>query len=242
MNSSEWNGFPRHDFVVNGREAFLVAPHNPAPGRPWIWRTEFFGHQPQGDLALLKLGYHAAYINMQNMFGGPESMLHMDAFHLHATHHFGLSKKVVLEGFSRGGLYAFNWAARKPDCVAGIYVDAPVCDFKSWPGGLGKGQGSPGDWAQCKAVYGLTQEQALAYRQNPIDVLAPIAAARIPILSICGDADTVVPFEENTVIIAERYRALGGKITVIAKPGVGHHPHSLEDPQPIVDFVLAATK
>ena len=242
MNSSEWNGFSCHDFVVNGREAFVVAPHDAAPGRPWIWRTEFFGHQPQGDLALMNLGFHAAYINMQNMYGGPESMLHMDAFHLHLTYHHGLSKKAVLEGFSRGGLYAFNWAARKPDCVAAIYVDAPVCDFKSWPAGLGKGQGSSGDWAQCKAVYGLTQEQALGYRQNPIDVLAPIAAARIPILSICGDADTVVPFAENTAIVEQRYRALGGKITVINKPGVEHHPHSLEDPQPIVDFVLAATR
>ena len=36
----------------------------------------------------------------------------------------------------------------------------------------------------------------------------------------------------------QRYKALGGKIEVILKPGVDHHPHSLKDPQPIVDFLL----
>jgi len=37
------------------------------------------------------------------------------------------------------------------------------------------------------------------------------------------------------------HKALGGPITVIVKPGVGHHPHSLKDPQPIVDFVYKHT-
>ena len=30
-----------------------------------------------------------------------------------------------------------------------------------------------------------------------------------------------------------------GPIEVIHKPGIGHHPHSLKDPKPIVEFVLA---
>src|SRR5207302_9867610 len=37
------------------------------------------------------------------------------------------------------------------------------------------------------------------------------------------------------------YRELGGSITVIAKAGVGHHPHSLQNPFPIVAFVLEHT-
>jgi hypothetical protein len=28
---------------------------------------------------------------------------------------------------------------------------------------------------------------------------------------------------------------------VIRKPGIGHHPHSLVDPAPIVKFILNAT-
>ena len=87
----------------------------------------------------------------------------------------------------------------------------------------------------------MSEEEALAYRLNPIDNLEPLAKAKIPLLHICGEADDVVPIEENTRLLERRYRELGGPITVIAKPGVGHHPHSLADPAPIVAFVLAHT-
>lgn len=60
-------------------------------------------------------------------------------------------------------------------------------------------------------------------------------------LSVVGDADEVVPLSENTAFVEKRLKELGWKIEVIHKPGVGHHPHSLEDPKPIVDFVLEHT-
>ena len=235
---STWNGFERRDFVVEGRACLLVLPREAAPGKPWIWRTEFFGHEPQGDLALLAKGFHVAYMDVQNLYGAPAALDLIDKFHAHLSGERGLSKKPVLEGFSRGGLYSLNWAARNPDRVACIYNDAPVCDFKSWPGGKGKGKGSNGDWANVLKVYGLTEEQALSYKLNPVDNLAPLAKAKIPLLHVCGEADDVVPMDENTRLVEARYKALGGEITVIAKPGVGHHPHSLKDPAPIVDFVL----
>jgi pimeloyl-ACP methyl ester carboxylesterase len=236
--NAQWNGFERRDFTVDGRKCFVVLPKTPAAGKPWIWRTEFFGHEPQADLALLNKGFHAAYIDVQNMYGAPVAMGHMDAFHAHLVKEFGLSHKTTLEGFSRGGLFAFNWAAKNPEKVACIYVDAPVCDFKSWPGGKGKGKGSPGDWQRCLKVYGLSEDEALKYKLNPVDNLEPLAKAKIPILSVCGETDDVVPMDENTRIVKQRYKQLGGPITVIAKPNNNHHPHSLKDPAPIVDFVL----
>jgi pimeloyl-ACP methyl ester carboxylesterase len=239
--AAEWNGFEKREFVVDGNRCLLVLPKTVAPGRPWIWRTEFFGHEPQGDIALLGKGFHVAYMDAQNMYGAPVALDRMDKFHTHLTKEFGLSKKTVLEGFSRGGLFAFNWAARNPDKVASIYVDAPVCDFKSWPGGKGKGKGSGGDWKRCLEAYGLTEEQALAYKLNPVDNLAPLAKAKIPILSVCGEADKTVPIDENTRLVEKRYKELGGEIVVIAKPNCDHHPHSLKDPMPIVEFVLKHT-
>ena len=95
------------------------------------------------------------------------------------------------------------------------------------------------EWAKCKAVYGLTEQQAVEYADGPLDNLQLLAQARIPILCVCGVADTVVPMEENTDVLEERYRALGGPIQVISKPDCEHHPHSLEDPTPIVEFVMA---
>ena len=64
----------------------------------------------------------------------------------------------------------------------------------------------------------------------------------MPLLHVCGAADTVVPVSVNTAVVEKRYKALGGSIKVILKDGVGHHPHSLKDPKPIVDFILKHTK
>ncbi|RLS56766.1 MAG: alpha/beta hydrolase [Planctomycetota bacterium] len=239
--TSTWNGFNRIDCMVASRKCILVIPVTRAAGSPWIWRTEFFGHEPQADMALVAKGFHIAFIDMQNMYGGPEAMALMDRMYEHAITDRGLSKKVVLEGFSRGGLFSLNWGILHPDRVACIYNDAPVCDFKSWPGGKGKGPGSALDWQRCLEAYRLSEEEALAFRGNPIDNLASLAAAKVPLLHVCGDADEVVPFEENSALLATRYRELGGPITVIAKPGVKHHPHSLQDPEVIVSFILKHT-
>jgi pimeloyl-ACP methyl ester carboxylesterase len=143
----------------------------------------------------------------------------------------------VLEGLSRGGLIIYNWAKANPTKVACIYADAPVCDIKSWP----RDHSSAATWAQCLAVYGLTNEQAAVFTGNPIDGLEPLAKAKVPLLHIVGDADVVVPVAENTAVLAARYRALGGSIEIISKPGIGHHPHSLTDPTPIVTFILQHT-
>ena len=86
--------------------------------------------------------------------------------------------------------------------------------------------------------YGFkSEEEARAYPRNPVDALAPLAAAKVPLLHVFGDADEVVPWEENTGVIAERYKKLGGDITLIRKPGVHHHPHGLDDSTPIVEFI-----
>lgn len=238
---NQWFGFDRLDFLVAGRPCLLILPNSPRPGRPWIWRTEFFGHEPQADLSLLAHGFHVAYMDMQDMYGAPPAMECMDAFHAFLTAQHALSARAVLEGFSRGGLFALNWAARQPAKVACLYLDAPVCDFKSWPAGRGTSAPSPDDWQRCKAMYGLTEEQALAYPLNPVDNLRPLRAANLPILCVCGGADTIVPMSENTSLLESRYRELGGQITVIAKPECDHHPHSLPDPAPIVTFILAHT-
>ncbi|MEK7951456.1 GDSL-type esterase/lipase family protein [Luteolibacter soli] len=238
---SDWNGYQRLDFQLAGRPALLVRPKTPAHGNPWIWRTEFFGHEPQGDVGLLENGFHVAYIDVQNLYGAPVALEAMDHLHAFLTKYYSLSKKTTLEGFSRGGLFAFNWAALHPDQTAALYVDAPVCDFKSWPGGKGLAPGSPEDWQRLIKVYNFPDEAAaLAWKGNPVDNLAPIAKARIPILAVIGDADEAVPISENIDLVEKRYQDLGGHIEVIRKPGGKHHPHSLPDPKPIVDFVLKA--
>lgn len=242
--ASDWHGFVRHDFKVDGRKAYVVEPEQAAPGRPWCWRMRFPGVAINDDLVLLKRGWHIAYIDMPNLFGSPKAIAVMDGFYDLMTGKHDLSKKPILKGLSRGGLFVFNYAAAHPDRVTAIYGDAPVCDFKSWPGGKGKGGGSAGSWKQLFKAYDFADEaEAMAYKKNPIDNLAPIAAAKIPVLIVAGDSDKVVPFEENGGLIESRYKALGGDITVILKPGCDHHPHGLpDDPAPILDFIDKHTK
>jgi pimeloyl-ACP methyl ester carboxylesterase len=239
---TEWNGFDKHDFSLDGRPGLVVKPAKPAPGRPWIWRTEFFGHEPQGDIALLNAGWHVAYFKVSDMYGAPQSIALMDRFHAHAVREFGLSPRAVLEGFSRGGLYAVNFAAAHPDKTAALYLDAPVLDIRSWPGGKGRGKGSAQCWKQALEIYGLTEDTAKDFKGNPLDKAEALAKAGIPIVAVVGDADDVVPYDENAKPFAEKFRAAGGTIEVIVKPGVNHHPHSLKDPKPIVDFLLKHVK
>lgn len=239
---SDWQGFERYQFAVAGRRCWVVTPQAAAEGRPWIWRARFFGHEPQADIALLKEGFHLAYCDVGGLFGSPRAVRHWNAFYQLVTEKHGLARRPALEGMSRGGLIIYNWASANPEKVACIYGDAPVCDFKSWPGGKGKGKGGGGAWLACLKAYGLAEADALAYRHNPIDNLQPLARAGVPLLHVVGDADVVVPVAENTSIIESRYKKLGGSIQVIHKPGVGHHPHSLKDPGPIVAFVLRHTR
>ncbi len=236
--TGEWNGYAKHELMIAGKFVTIVAPKSAAAGRPWVWHGEFFGHKPAPDIALLGKGFHIVYMKINDMLGSPGAVKLWNECYAELTTKYGLSKKPALVGLSRGGLYCYNWAIANPDKVSCIYADAPVCDFKSWPGGKGKGKGDAKNWALVPKLWGFKDEaEALAYKGNPVDSLAPLAQHKVPLLHVFGDADDVVPWEENTGLIESRFKALGGSITLIRKPGVGHHPHGLEDSTPIVEFI-----
>jgi len=240
---STWQGFDRYDFQVDGKPAIVVAPKEPLPGNPWAWRGEFFGAYANVDVDLVSNGFYLVYLRIPDLFGCPRAVKYWDDFYQELTGRFGFAKRAALIGLSRGGLYCYDWAIANPDKVACIYADAPVCDFKSWPGGrlkgLGKGDGSATEWSKMLKAYGFKSDaEAIAYRGNPVDNLKPLAEARVPLLHVYGTADTTVPWQENTGVVAERYRQLGGDITLIPKPGGAHHPHGLDNPAPIVNFIL----
>ncbi len=224
-----------HRFTYQGRDAIVVTPDSVATGRPWIWRPAFFGAFDSVDRALLREGFHIVYYDLTHGYGAPSTLDAGDSFYRHAVDSLRLSPKVTLEGFSRGGYFVLNWAARNPEKVACIYVDAPVCDLLSWPG-----RHQPDMWHDALRLWDITDEQATgetlaAYRP---ELLQPLAAHHIPVIAVCGDSDTDVPFNENMKIWRDRYSALGAPVELILKQGVGHHPHSLDNPEPIVDFIL----
>jgi len=239
----QWHGHARQRFQFEGAEAWVVVPATPLPGNPWSWCLMFpdaFTERCAAP-ALVARGFHHAFLDVGNTFGSPAAVAKLDRFHDELVRR-GLAPRPALIGISRGSLYAHRFASDHPDKVSVIYGDAGVCDIRSWPGGamIGrKGRGSPGDWTELKKLYGFADDaEALAWTGNPIDTLAPLAKAGVALIHVVGDADDVVPPEENGLVVAERYRALGGTVVVIHKPGVGHHPHGLEDPTPVVEFII----
>lgn len=235
-------GYEGYDFIFRNRDAKIVLPKRTAPGHPWVWRARFWGHEPQTDIALLERGFHVVYYDVAEMFANEESLTIWDDYY-QFLFNAGLSTKAVMEGMSRGGVYVYRWAARYPERVAAIYADAPVLDLKSWPGGKGQSKGSPEDWETFKKDFNFkTEDEAIAFKGNPLDLISLIAGAGFPMLHVVGDADDIVPVAENTLPFEQKIKAEGGSIQVIHKPEVGHHPHSLQNPQPIVDFILKASK
>lgn len=230
---SSWEGYDRYDFVYKGRAVVAVCPKQAAQGKPWIWRPAFFGAFPSVDRALLSKGFHVVYYDLTHLYGSPRAMEAGTAFYGYMKNYYGLSPKVTLEGFSRGGLCALNWAIKNPDKVACIYVDAPVCDVFSWPGRERKDL-----WEGLLKEWNLTDAQMAAFDGNPGKHLAPLVQAGIPIISVCGDSDQTVPYKDNMEVLRNEYVRLGGMAEVILKPGCDHHPHSLENPQPVVDFIV----
>ena len=226
---SSFHGFDQFEFPLEGITCRVVVPGKIADGKPWVWRARFFGHEPQFDIAMLNRGYHVVYCDVAGLYGNGEAIKRWNKFYTYLRFEHLFADRMILEGMSRGGLIVYNWAAANPEKVAAIYADAPVMDFKSWP------KINP----TIKKAYGFrNQKEAEAYRKNPVDNLKPLARAGIPIIHVVGMTDKVVPVSENTQLAEKRYKEFGGTLKVIRKKDVGHHPHSLKDPSPIVHFVI----
>lgn len=237
-----FHGYTMYSFEYQDRQCRIVAPRRAAEGNPWLWRARFFGHRPEVDLALLNKGFFVAYMDVADLYGSPRAVELWNGFYDLLTTRYRFSQRVALEGMSRGGLMVFNWAAEHPEKVACIYADAPVCDIKSWPGGLMAGMGSPEDWEKCLGVYELTEQQAHQFEGNPVDKAVTLAKNNVPLLIVSGDSDQIVPYEENAVALVNAYRAQKGRdIKTIIKEGEGH-VHGLNNASPIIRFVLQHTK
>ena len=224
-------------FTVSSRQAFVLLPtQSPVGSHPWVWYAPTLRSPPDDShewmfRQWLDHGIAIAGVDVGESFGNPVGRKDFTALYEKLTGEMGLARKACLLAQSRGGLMHYNWAAENPGrvaCIAGIY---PVCDLRSWPG-----------LAQAAPAYGMT-EQALSMHlaeHDPIDRLAPLAKARVPILHLHGDSDNVVPLERNSGLLAERYRRLGGDIQLIVVPGKGHQVCSeFFHSQTMVDFVIA---
>lgn len=227
-------------FTVEGYPAFVILP-KPEQLRanspiPWVWYAPTYVNLPEArERWMIKrfqeAGIAVAGIDIGVSHGSPKGRAGFTVFHKHMVEKRGFSRKPALLCRSQGGLMHYNWAAEHPEsvgCIAGIY---PVGDLRSWPG-----------LKTAAPPYEMTAEQLelqLA-AHNPIDRLAPLAKANIPIFHIHGDIDKMVPLDANSATVASRYKELGGSMTLKIAEGQGHNYwRGFFECQELVDFVIA---
>lgn len=233
--------------TMEGRNAYVVKPKGKIDAqRRWIWISPFWLGINDGHGALhhrfyveryLKAGFHVAGVDIGTSCGSPSgAQLGHKFYERMVSSEFGLNRKARLVGQSNGGLMAYGWAFRHPDCVDRIFGICPVTDMRTWPTlpvvitapatGLG---------------YNLTLAE-LTNRLtefNPVDNLAPLAKAKVRILHIHGDRDELVPLPANSGTVVERYKALGGDAELVVLKGLAHGGNEFYESQRGVDFLLA---
>jgi pimeloyl-ACP methyl ester carboxylesterase len=207
-------------FEVAGRTAFLIPakadPHVTA--QPWVWYAPTLPNLPGPEERWMferfrAAGVAVAGIDAGESYGSPAGNKVFDALHAAMTAR-GYSKKPVLLGRSRGGLMTLSWAAANPDKVAGFAGIYPVCDLASYPG-----------IERAAPAFELKPDELKAQLKqfNPVDRLEGLAKAKVPLFAIHGDIDKVVPLDDNSGRVKDRYQALGGKMTLIVPPKQGHN-------------------
>ena len=139
---SEWNGYRRLDFTVAGREAILIFPNQPRPDGKWLLKTEYFGAFPNFELQMLERGYYLAHIKNITRWCLPEDTDAKAELGDYLMKNYGLAKKCVPVGMSCGGMQAVYYAAKYPDRVGAVYLDAPVMNLLSCPCGIGRNIGN----------------------------------------------------------------------------------------------------
>lgn len=232
-------GYKYQLYEFEGYEGVIIFPVVSRKGNPWIWRTEFLGAFDYADRKLLGLGWNLVYIRMSDQYGAPATVQFMERFFKWVTEKFKLYEKVNLFGFSRGGLYAVNFAVRNAAKIQSIYLDAPVIDLASWPGGFyGTAPHLEKEWKEACQAYKCSEGELKKYRNGIKEKFQVLYENKIPIILVAGLADTVVPYAENGELLEKfMHENKSEKFRCIKKHECDHHPHSLKNPQEIVEFI-----
>ena len=217
-------------FIFNGHEATVIIPDN--PNGKWLWKAEYLDAFEEAEVKLSEMGYTRVYYRLVNTFGSYRTVRKMHNFHAYVTKKYNLNQKCCLVGMSIGGLFSFNFTLAYPELVEKVWLDNPVLNFEAWPP-----KGS--DWQNMLLEeYSISQENVYNFKDKPVDNLEEFFSHKIPVLLIAAQKDEVVSFEMCSKRMIDYCKENNIDIKVILKPEGLHHPHSLEDVTPIIDFIV----
>ena len=205
---------PGEVFSVAGHTAFLMPAKAEGAAKPWVWYAPTLPNLPGVSESWMfekfrDAGIAVAGIDAGESYGSPAGRKLFTALYAELTSR-GYARKPVLLGRSRGGLQLLSWAEENPDKVAGFAGIYPVSNLSSYPG-----------IAKAAPAYALKPDelQARLAEFNPVERLASLAKAGVPLFAIHGDADKLVPLALNSGLLKERFAALGGAMQLIVPPG-----------------------
>jgi predicted esterase len=225
-------------FELEGRKGFIYAAPEPAKGNPWVWYAptlkgvEIVQRKLYFD-AWMQAGISIAGFDLGEVRGSPASTAKFTLFFEEMVRR-GWSSKPTLLGQSRGGMMMLAWAMRNPARVRAFVGIYPVCNLASWPLKNSK--------RETLADFAMPEAELVANlaRFNPVDNLQGLLANKVPMFIVHGDSDVVVPYDDNSRLLKERYEAGGGRITVKLIPGEGHKVSpSFFECRELIDFMIA---
>ena len=112
--------------------------------------------------------------------------------------------------------------------------------------GAGTAAGECYAWAieepeKVACIYGENPAlRSLMTKQPPIDHLAPLAKAGVPLVHVCGSLDPWL--DGQTRQVERRYPDLGGKITVIVREGEGYDLSWPKGADSVVDLIAGPAR
>ena len=236
MAKELWHDFEVETFNFEDRHAKIVYPKVKPNGKLLI-KTEYWDAFPDFEIEMVKRGYYLCFIRHFNRWGSPDETAVTANFIKFVAEKLGIEPKCIPVGMSCGGLQAAQLAIMHPELVSVMYIDAPVLNLISQAGLGAHGPATPEYWEELYSAYGVDKSTIVNFRNSPIDHMDVLVKNNIPIIMLYGNADTTVIYSENGKVLEDYYKAHGAPIKVISRTMGGHHPHGLDDPTPIIEFI-----
>ncbi len=234
-----WNGFKSEEFIFENHEAIVVIPEKVSSKVSLILKTEYWNAFPETEEELLKRGHYLCYIKNDNRWGTDADLDRKARFVKFIKEKYNIQGGCVPVGMSCGGIFAVKFAAKYPELISCIYIDAPVINYMSCPCGFGIGERI--DDENFSEILGALSMKSISelicYRETPQDKIPLLIKNKIPVVLVSGDSDTIVPYTENGILIEKAYKDNELNIDIFIKPGCNHHPHGLSNPTPVVESI-----
>jgi len=226
------DGYTQIEFEFKEKKAIALLPPEDIKNGKTVFKPEYFGAFPDLQLELVRRGYTMIFVSNRNRWGTDSELADQYEFINYCARELNISNKVITVGMSCGGMMSVLLAAKYPDCVEALYIDAPVMNFLSCPANLGNAPDVLDSmWTEFENAWGMTKRELLLFRGHPIDMIPVLVKNKVKIYMAYGDSDKTVPYEENGIALERAYKEAGldSLLYIDKKIGVDHHPHGPSD-------------